>query len=396
MCLFLFLMICSEKMHNKDSFSPSSNGGYVAGAGAGQMQSNSAAAFASFYSAFLNDLTPSSISASFSSNNGGSGVSLYPYSSDSGTQLSHGYGYDSGFIQKHQDMVNRHSMCLTRLVETSKEVEALRQENTQLRAANKELQKNLSLLIQASLENQFGGVETQTTPFDVVHGFRAFHVGDGKENCAADWNMNNSNNNINNNNNNNNCNNNNNKNEKVEVDVSEESPTSVIENNGVEVERFALPKSISVRSNGYLKMAQSAAVVHTNTAPTRTKGATRARSNATAPSDAAVQKVYVRGGQKEEEPLEMVVYNQGMFKTELCNKWQETGTCPYNDHCQFAHGIGELRPVIRHPRYKTEVCRMVLAGVVCPYGHRCHFRHALTEEEKALSQPKLRAMKLDR
>jgi len=108
------------------------------------------------------------------------------------------------------------------------------------------------------------------------------------------------------------------------------------------------------------------------------------------------QKVFVRGGQKEEEPLEMVVYNQGMFKTELCNKWQETGTCPYGDHCQFAHGIGELRPVIRHPRYKTEVCRMVLAGVVCPYGHRCHFRHALTEQEKAMSQPKPRSMKLER
>ncbi|XP_039689984.1 zinc finger CCCH domain-containing protein 15 [Medicago truncatula] len=65
----------------------------------------------------------------------------------------------------------------------------------------------------------------------------------------------------------------------------------------------------------------------------------------------------------------------GMFKT---------GTCPYGDHCQFAHGIGELRQMIRHPRYKTEVCRMVLAGVVCPCGHRCHFRHALTEQEKAM------------
>ncbi|OIV89200.1 hypothetical protein TanjilG_25113 [Lupinus angustifolius] len=362
-------------MHNNNACSPSSNRGYGANtADADQMQSNSAAAFASFYSALLNENIPPSISASCS-NLGGGG---YSYSSDSGTQS---HGYDSCFIQKHQDMVNRHSMCLTRLVETSKEVEALRQENAQLHAVNNELQKNLNLVIQASLENQFGG-ETQTTAFDVVHGFRGFHVGDGKENCA-DWNMN-----INNNNNNNNC-----KNEKVEV--SEESPTSVIENNGVEVERFALPKSISVRSNGYLK-TQSAAVVPTNTVATRIKGATRPRASSTPPPD-VVQKVYVRGGQKEEEPLEMVVYNQGMFKTELCNKWQETGTCPYGDHCQFAHGIGELRPVIRHPRYKTEVCRMVLAGVVCPYGHRCHFRHALTEQEKALSHPKPRAMKqLDR
>ena len=94
------------------------------------------------------------------------------------------------------------------------------------------------------------------------------------------------------------------------------------------------------------------------------------------------QKVYVQGGKKEEVPLELEVFNQGMFKTELCNKWQETGDCPYKDHCQYAHRVEELRPVIRHPRYKTEVCRMVLAGDVCPYGHRCHFRHALTEEEE--------------
>ncbi|KAL6571882.1 hypothetical protein OROHE_002751 [Orobanche hederae] len=67
------------------------------------------------------------------------------------------------------------------------------------------------------------------------------------------------------------------------------------------------------------------------------------------------QKVYVRGAQREEEPLVMVVYNQWMFKTELCNKWQETGACRYGDHCQFAHGIGELCSVIRHPCYKTEL-----------------------------------------
>lgn len=97
------------------------------------------------------------------------------------------------------------------------------------------------------------------------------------------------------------------------------------------------------------------------------------------------QRVYVRG-KKQEEPLELQVYNQGMTKTELCNKWQQTGACPYGDHCQFAHGIEELRPVLRHPRYKTEVCRMVLAGDPCPYGHRCHFRHALTQEEKLMSR----------
>jgi butyrate response factor len=104
------------------------------------------------------------------------------------------------------------------------------------------------------------------------------------------------------------------------------------------------------------------------------------------------QRVYKGNGgdKRSEEPkeqrtaggVELEVYNQGMLKTELCNKWEETGACPYGDQCQFAHGVSELRPVIRHPRYKTQVCRMVLAGEVCPYGHRCHFRHTLTPAER--------------
>ena len=84
-----------------------------------------------------------------------------------------------------------------------------------------------------------------------------------------------------------------------------------------------------------------------------------------------------RGKRQEEEAEGIEVNKQGSFKTELCNKWRETGECPYGPQCQFAHGVEELRPVIRHPRYKTEVCRMVLAGVACPYGHRCHFLHAV-------------------
>ncbi|KAJ0043614.1 hypothetical protein Pint_18705 [Pistacia integerrima] len=107
------------------------------------------------------------------------------------------------------------------------------------------------------------------------------------------------------------------------------------------------------------------------------------------------QKAHVPSGnnEREEEAAKakaegLEVYNQGMWKTELCNKWQETGTCPYGDYCQFAHGINELRPVIRHPKYKTEVCRMVLSGATCPYGHRCHFRHSLTEQERSLMLPR--------
>ncbi|KAK4358368.1 hypothetical protein RND71_023978 [Anisodus tanguticus] len=141
------------------------------------------------------------------------------------------------------------------------------------------------------------------------------------------------------------------------------SPTSVMDSGRAEgVDRVLLPKSISVRSNGYLKTIHAA-------------GGSRPKS-LTKSSVHTAQRVYVKGGgKKEEQPLELDVYNQGMFKTELCNKWQETGAYPYGDNCQFAHGIEELRPVLLHPRYKTEVCRMVLNGDPFPYDHRCHFHH---------------------
>ncbi|KAF3793706.1 Zinc finger CCCH domain-containing protein 9 [Nymphaea thermarum] len=37
----------------------------------------------------------------------------------------------------------------------------------------------------------------------------------------------------------------------------------------------------------------------------------------------------------------------GVFKTEMCNKWQQSGECPYNDSGHFAHGIEELRHRVR-------------------------------------------------
>ncbi|XVE84893.1 hypothetical protein DITRI_Ditri17bG0048200 [Diplodiscus trichospermus] len=256
-------------------------------------------------------------------------------------------------MQQHQDMINRHNLCLTRLQEAAKEAEALRQENTALRSANRDLNKQLSALIQASVQNHFASSDYNTIPLELVNGLQGLCLGDGSVG---------------------------------EEEVSVECPTSVMED-AVDVQRVMLPKSISVRSNGYLKMmsTQAAGASHRG----KTRGTTRP-GNASQISGAVnvQQKVYVQGGKEEEEPLELQVYNQGMFKTELCNKWQETDACPYGDNCQFAHGIEELRPVIRHPRYKSEVCRMVLAGDVCPYGHRCHFRHALTEQEKIMAQLK--------
>ncbi|KAG4114592.1 hypothetical protein ERO13_D12G054600v2 [Gossypium hirsutum] len=131
--------------------------------------------------------------------------------------------------------------------------------------------------------------------------------------------------------------------------------------NNRNLQRKELPKSVSVRSSNYLKLNHQQGPRNQQRVVNPLLG------------------VQVSSEWRREKAIELNVYNQGMAKTELCDKWEEIGSCPYGEHCQFAHGITELRPVIRHPRYKTQACRMVLAGQICPYGHRCHFRHSLTE-----------------
>ncbi|PIA33443.1 hypothetical protein AQUCO_04100103v1 [Aquilegia coerulea] len=266
---------------------------------------------------------------------------------------------------EYQELVARYGLCLTHLQEAVKEAEDLREQNVKLRAANLDLTKRLTLLTQVSLGNRY--LSSGFPSLSIINDFRNLCVGDngnggGLNNHVSSGDV-------------------------SSGDVSDNSPTSVIDNSPTSVienkqfekksggdERVALPKSISIRSSGYLKANQPGG---SSAASNRIN-----RPRSVSPVDNETQRVFVPGGNKEEEALEFDVFNQGMFKTELCNKWQQTGACPYGDHCQFAHGVNELRPVIRHPRYKTEVCRMVLAGDNCPYGHRCHFRHALTEQER--------------
>ncbi|KAL8161298.1 hypothetical protein V2J09_012787 [Rumex salicifolius] len=263
-------------------------------------------------------------------------------------------------MQEHHDLLVRHKSCLSQLRDTFREAETLRQENTNLRVANSDLSNRLNRLVEAYLQSQYGQMkmispgssslspEIVTPP--ITEKFSGLRLAEKMRECAR-W-------------------------------ESGESPTSVIESDRAErdVDRVSIPKSISVRSTGFLKVAGQVAPKGTNTCPSREAN----RNRQSVPVDAP-QKVYVRGGgNKKEGPIELEVHNQGMVKTELCNKWQETGSCPYGEQCQFAHGFQELRPVLRHPRYKTEVCRMVLAGDPCPYGHRCHFRHALTQQEKLM------------
>jgi hypothetical protein len=73
--------------------------------------------------------------------------------------------------------------------------------------------------------------------------------------------------------------------------------------------------------------------------------------------------------------IEEELTTQNLYKTELCRSYEETGTCRYGSKCQFAHGVSEIRPVLRHPKYKTEVCKTFHVIGTCPYGKRCRFIH---------------------
>ncbi|ELQ73801.1 CCCH-type Zn-finger protein [Trachipleistophora hominis] len=64
-----------------------------------------------------------------------------------------------------------------------------------------------------------------------------------------------------------------------------------------------------------------------------------------------------------------------LYKTEICRSYEENGYCRYNEKCQFAHSIDELRKINRHPRYKTEICKTYWEEGTCPYGKRCCFIH---------------------
>ncbi|KAM7487677.1 hypothetical protein LguiB_025161 [Lonicera macranthoides] len=268
------------------------------------------------------------------------------------------YTVQSRFLAENKVLIERRNWCFSHLRETAKEADVLRQENINLQMANIELNKQLRLLLLQNCSTAPPDyLPPSTLSSSVIDGFRQMRIS-GKKPANERYALN---------------------------EVPDESQTSMFEKEReqrIDVDRVALPKSISVRSNGYIKTIQagesSGARVRAPNQPKSVKGS----------------KVYVHGG--KEQPLELQVYNQGMTKTELCNKWQQTGACPYGNHCQFAHGVHELRPVLRHPRYKTEVCRMVLNGDPCPYGHRCHFRHSLTEEEKDMGRIKRRSFKMDR
>ena len=94
-------------------------------------------------------------------------------------------------------------------------------------------------------------------------------------------------------------------------------------------------------------------------------------------------------------PLYGTKFNTQRYKSEICQRYLENGSCKYGEKCQFAHGEQELRYVYKHPKYKTLPCKtfhqsgksvppnysdIEITGV-CSYGNRCNFLHAETEED---------------
>uniref|UniRef100_A0A0D9WK28 C3H1-type domain-containing protein n=1 Tax=Leersia perrieri TaxID=77586 RepID=A0A0D9WK28_9ORYZ len=239
---------------------------------------------------------------------------------------------------QYQEVADRFELCLSHLAEAADEAAALRRENAELRVANNDLACRI-----AKFDSR------QSSAIALAGDLRRLRLGLPEKHAVP------------------------------ALPPPPPPPAALMHPVAVPEKRAVLPKSISIRSTGYQKQNQGG------------------KHRVSKPVNVGSQRVFVgidgadggdhKGGAKKKEPpamggLELEVYNQGTFKTELCNKWEETGECPYDDQCQFAHGVAELRPVIRHPRYKTEVCRMVLAGGVCPYGHRCHFRHSITPADR--------------
>ena len=76
-----------------------------------------------------------------------------------------------------------------------------------------------------------------------------------------------------------------------------------------------------------------------------------------------------------------------LYKTELCRKFMETGSCHYGPLCRFAHGEKELRLVskkaqmIFKKKKRNELCSNYHIEGMCLYGDRCICIHDLHRKD---------------
>ncbi|CAG8540496.1 4034_t:CDS:2 [Paraglomus brasilianum] len=87
----------------------------------------------------------------------------------------------------------------------------------------------------------------------------------------------------------------------------------------------------------------------------------------------------------------VMTYDNPLYKTRLCERFETEGFCPYGPKCTFAHGTNELRerpsseekvgspPTARdgpeNPLYKTRLCERFMKENFCQYGPKCNFAH---------------------
>lgn len=128
--------------------------------------------------------------------------------------------------QLHQDLMDRHKRVLSHLRDVAKQAQTLRQENVNLKMANHDLNNRLNLLLNPT---PFHGVDLGPGLDSLVDGLRKTGIGVEEEGTS-------------------------------ENEAVAKSPTSVMDSGLCGrggVERVHLPKSISVRSSGYLKAVRA-------------------------------------------------------------------------------------------------------------------------------------------
>lgn len=80
------------------------------------------------------------------------------------------------------------------------------------------------------------------------------------------------------------------------------------------------------------------------------------------------------------------------YKTDVCQSWEDSGSCHYGSKCTFAHGKEELRPTgfsFAPTKNKSEViCKYATAGS-CTYGTKCRYIHPVMTQGAAQTVPSL-------
>jgi len=80
-----------------------------------------------------------------------------------------------------------------------------------------------------------------------------------------------------------------------------------------------------------------------------------------------------------------------LYKTKLCERFEQEGACPYETRCTFAHGAAELRvrlhqaPESEHHNnrstelFKTRLCARFMSQGHCDFEGKCIFAHGEAE-----------------